>query len=166
MQFHDAGDSTLGFTMRVWHGSNVLFSRFSMQFFGAGEGGSGIPYGIYFAENREGGEYFARYLAGNNGSSYLYEVELNIQANEVLEEDHNDRESLARLGDTLVNVETRYQQGELARFLRSRGIHCCKLWEGTKPGHGFTFRCISPERASIIGIETYTPANPAWRRIK
>jgi hypothetical protein len=149
----------------VWHGSNVLFGQFSLQFMGAGEGGTGIPYGIYFAEKRKGGEYFARYLAGPSGRGYLYEVELTLQTDEILEEDQSDRECLNRLGDTLLSIRAKYKPVELACFLRSRGIHCCKLWEGTKPDHGFTYRCLTPERASIIRIEAYTPENDKWQQV-
>lgn len=152
--------------MRAWHGSSALFSNFDLQNFGNGEGGRHSPFGVYLAENREGGEYFARYLHQRDGSGYLYEVEVRLSPSEILDEDVSQRQSIDRLGETILSLEDRYSDYKLAAYMQARGIHCFRLWEGTKPGHGYTFRCLSPERIHILRRYQYDPKSASWRELE
>jgi hypothetical protein len=50
--------------------------------------------------------------------------------------------------------------------VRAKGIHCFRLWEGTKPGHGYTFRCLSPERICIVKRYQYEPKLASWLQLE
>ena len=152
--------------MHAWHGSYALFKEFDLRYFGSGEGGKNSPYGIYLAENRQGGEYFGRYLHHRNGTGYLYEVELTLSAEELLDEQGNDREIMERLADRLLDLEDRYPGKAFAAYARSRGIHCFRSWEGTKPSHGHTYRCVSPERITIVSCYEYDARSVSWRNCR
>jgi hypothetical protein len=152
--------------MRAWHGSSVLFELFDLRCFGSGEGGTNSPYGIYLAEHRPGGEYFGRYLHNRNGTGYLYEVELTLAAEELLDEQGNHPETRERLGYPLLDLEERLPGKAFAAYARSRGIHCFRLWEGTKPSHGYTYRCVSPERIAIVSCYEYDAKSVSWRNCR
>lgn len=61
--------------MEAWHGTYKSFRNFNLDFVGTGEGGKESGWGLYFSENRPGGEYYGEYLFERAKALKLYEKE-------------------------------------------------------------------------------------------
>jgi hypothetical protein len=153
--------------MQAWHGTHRQFEAFSTNYIGTGEGGDGLGWGLYFSENREGGEYFARYAAASKGTGYLYRVTLDLQEHELI---HLGTEDSAPTKHFLWSQydDRKLQVGNrvYAKLLLAAHNHAVLAEEGTKPSHGKTILCLSPERVRIDDVFSLSPSPYEWVRIR
>jgi hypothetical protein len=63
-------------TQIAYHGSPHNFDYFSMSMFGQGEGASGFGYGMYFSEDYDDAEDYARKLEREEGEGCIYTCEV------------------------------------------------------------------------------------------
>lgn len=152
-----------------WHGGWGNFLAVDENHLGTGEG-AGQGWGFYVAEQREGGEYYARYLHFRQGIGFLHKVSFELSEHELW-----DIRSDARLanGDIITYsdyVDMKNQslgREPAARFLRANGIKAFKVEEGNKPGHGYTYVVLDTRIVRVT--ETYafrsTPTRDIWDKI-
>ena len=115
-----------------------------------------MGYGLYFAEHRAGGAYFAKYLKQESCETYLYEVEINVLESEVVDLDKMpDDEVRIRTGMTYAQLRSAHAGASIVPILHQHGIHMLSCYEGTKPNHGLSYLCVSPSRIEIVQILKY-----------
>lgn len=151
-------------TLEVWHGGGSYFTHFEEDAIGSGEGDS-MGWGFYFAENRAGGEYFARYMhTRKNG--FLYRADLVIADDEIIDLDSSFRDSPTEIRCRISRVfrSCEWEDGlhaaywilrkELgdegaSKYLRNEGVMALRSHEGTNYDHGVTHLVLDNSRIII-----------------
>lgn len=153
-----------------WHGGWGDFTFIDEKYIGTGENNA-QGWGFYLAENRVGGEYFAKYLHFKRGTGFLYKVKLHISKDEYWENaDHTGRllENGKNL-DYLYYRTIREEQGnqKAAAYLKNNGIKVFSLWETDKPKHGLTYIVLEMSCAQILEKYEYIydPKQSYWNKI-
>lgn len=151
--------------LEVWHGGGTYFTQFEEAAIGSGEGDA-MGWGFYFAANRLGGEYFAKYMYHLNKRGFLYRGELMIADDEILDLDSSFRDTPTamryRISRVFRSCEWKYGfhnaykilRDELGNdgasmYLREEGVMALRSYEETKPGHGDTYLVLDNSRIVI-----------------
>lgn len=117
-------------TIEGWHGGWGNFQAIDATHLGSGEGDS-QGWGFYLSENRQGGEFFAKYSYFSNGSGFLHHVRLVIQKHELFDADLE----LIRYAEYKKRI-SEIGKKPAADELLSNGFKVIKLWEGDNEHHG------------------------------
>jgi hypothetical protein len=151
--------------MEVWHGGHSYFSQFQEHAIGSGEG-EAMGWGYYFAENRPGGEYFARYMYEKHKKGFLYRANILFTEDEILDLDSSFRQITPAMQCRVSRVfrSCEVKQGfhnaykmlrdeigneAASKYLLGEGIMVLRSYEETKPGHGFTYVALDNSRIVI-----------------
>lgn len=153
-----------------WHGGWGNFSTVDEDYIGTGEGAS-QGWGFYLSENRDGGEYFARYLHFREKKGFLHKVRFELQDDEYWEyEDKSEKKlqngeifSYSKYSDLRLNLGDK----SAAQYLRSNGIKAFMLWETDKPPHGYTYVVLKPDIVQVLESYEYIqdPMQCYWEKI-
>ena len=152
--------------MKLWHGSPYFFTQFSAINWAQGAGGGDIGMGIYLAENRAGGEYYAHYPAITRGSGYLYQVSLPIEEAQILDLSVvAGRESREITWNTFTHLRVMLGDDELNCFLARKGIQAIRSRHECNPTFGATILCIQPGLLRIENTWKCKRAPLSWELI-
>ncbi len=163
----------------VWHGGRAYFGEFSEDAIRSGEGDS-LGWGFYFAENRKGGEYFAKYANFRDGAGYLYEAQLELPDDRVLplgssycQLDAHLRSRVSRVfsgSEMSLGFHSAYRilRDELGDkvasvTLRGVGIRALTAYEDTDPGHGITYLVIDKTCIALTRIFKFSNDPYEWQ---
>ncbi|MCC5854096.1 MAG: hypothetical protein JJU10_00250 [Idiomarina sp.] len=142
----------------AWHGGWGKFSAVDEKYHGSGEGDS-QGWGFYAAENRVGGEYFARYMHCRNDKVYLHKIRFEIQEHEFWKNADKTGKKLStgEIFSYSKYFDLRQKIGDemAAKYLRSNGVKAFMLWETDKPPHGYTYVILQPEIVQVVESYEY-----------
>lgn len=142
-----------------WHGGWGSFTSVDPRYLGSGEGNS-QGWGFHFAENKAGGEYYAKWARDKKGGGFLHRVKLTLPEERLWK--HPNESPLQLPHGSLYTYSSycilRWDLGDVAaaNHLRSMGVWAFMLWEHNPPPHGHTFVVLEPSAVSIIESQPYS----------
>ena len=141
-----------------WHGGWGNFQMVNPDYLGSGEGDS-LGWGFYFSENRQGGEFFAKYAESSKGNGFLHKVVINIKREELLDTDCDGDlyqrylRNIARIGKMPAAID-----------LRTNGIAVIKAWETDNESHGYTYIALDTVKIETVECYAYIRRDNRWIR--
>lgn len=153
-----------------WHGGWGDFLQIDSRQLGTGEGHSqGL--GFYCAENRSGGEYFARHAYRTRPTAFLHKVHISIPIQRLWIDPSKN--------DVLIPNSANYSQADYlsdqrtlgmkiaAMRLKSFGVQSIMMYESDQPSHGWTCIVLDPSTVSVIKSFEYQSngRTSAWLEI-
>ena len=149
--------------MKLWHGSHLLFSQFNTHNLGHGAGGSDLGLGIYLAENRAGGEYYAHYAAISRNTGYLYEVSMDADHYQVLDLTQRPSNLQREMSSEDFNkLRAAYGDERFTQLLLRNGIRAIRNQQIFNPNLGYTVLCLQPSLMRIENVWACKRAPLSW----
>lgn len=149
----------------VWHGSGVLFDRFSLAMVGSGEGADGLCWGLHTSQDRRIGEHNAeRRRFEGKGNGFLYRVTLNLDRSRVISLDRPETHNERAIGEHYGRLRSELGSRAAAAWLQGLGVQAVRGYEQERAATGDSIVCL--DDALMVIQERYALRPPVhWDAI-
>lgn len=136
-------------TLTLWHGAKARFGAFSLDFIGKGDSGDTLGKGLYFGETQDVGDRFGRRHQYLGHPAFLYEAQITIRPDQMLDLDMFGVANNPRLGRVeYFSMKSELGNEGLWHALVAMDIQAVRYYE--PDDKGVIILCVSPQTLTIV----------------